>query len=481
MKKIIEIIKKKWLRETSLTIILVAIIVGAFIGLNLWVKKLDFTDIDFTKEKLYSLSDESKKQVSGINEKINILLFGFEEGSNVADISKQYSKVNENISVEIINISERTDLASKYNVQDGNNKIVIEAGEKNIELSAEDLYDMDYTTYEYIDITEQKLTNAILTLSMKNVTKVYFLTGHGEYEMDLHLATFSKKLQNEVYDIANLNLLINNEVPADCAVLVISSPEKDFTDYETELITNYINNGGKILWLNDPYSHEGTLTNVQKILDLYGVELPNEGIVFEQDTSKMLVQTPYMILPTIKYTEITGDLADKGTVLLINSGIMKLKSTEELENMGITAETILQSSDKAFYRTNLKIQSYKATAEDQVETNILGALIKKKVNDEKTSELVIYSDNLFAADFPITIQSQQVSAAYFYNNMDLVINSVSYLADRKDAITIRKSINKIDYTPKDNEDTIVRSIIFGVPVIIIIAGIVVWQVRRRKK
>ena len=295
MKKIIEIIKKKWLRETSLTIILVAIIVAAFIGLNLWVKKLDFTDIDFTKEKLYSLSDESKKQVSGINEKINILLFGFEEGSNVADISKQYSKANENISVEIINISERTDLASKYNVQDGNNKIVIEAGEKNIELSAEDLYDMDYTTYEYIDITEQKLTNAILTLSMKNVTKVYFLTGHGEYEMDLHLATFSKKLQNEVYDIANLNLLINNEVPADCAVLVISSPEKDFTDYETELITNYINNGGKILWLNDPYSHEGTLTNVQKILDLYGVELPNEGIVFEQDTSKMLVQTPYMI------------------------------------------------------------------------------------------------------------------------------------------------------------------------------------------
>ena len=131
MKKIIEIIKKKWLRETSLTIILVAIIVAAFIGLNLWVKKLDFTDIDFTKEKLYSLSDESKKQVSGINEKINILLFGFEEGSNVADISKQYSKVNENISVEIINISERTDLASKYNVQDGNNKIVIEAGEKN--------------------------------------------------------------------------------------------------------------------------------------------------------------------------------------------------------------------------------------------------------------------------------------------------------------------------------------------------------------
>ena len=52
MKKIIEIIKKKWLRETSLTIILVAIIIAAYVALNLWVKSLELTDIDFTKEKL---------------------------------------------------------------------------------------------------------------------------------------------------------------------------------------------------------------------------------------------------------------------------------------------------------------------------------------------------------------------------------------------------------------------------------------------
>ena len=100
--------------------------------------------------------------------------------------------------------------------------------------------------------------------------------------------------------------------------------------------------------------------------------------------------------------------------------------------------------------------------------------MQKKIDDNKTSELIVYSNNLFAADYPITIQSQQVSAAYFYNNMDLAINSVSYLADRKDAITIRKTINTIQYTATEKEDTIVRIIIFGVPVIIIIAGIVVW-------
>ena len=481
MKKLIEILKKKWLRETTLTIVLVALILVAFVALNLWVKSLDITDIDFTKEKLYTLSEESKKQISNINDKIVIYFFGYEDGSTAVDLAKQYSKENENISVEIIDITERTDLASKYEIKDGEQTIIIESEDKNISLSSYDLYDVDYTTSQYSDVTEQKLTNGILTVSMVNVPKVYFLTGHNEYDMDTHMATFSKKLQNEVYDIQKLNLLVKNEVPTDCAVLVICSPEKDFTDLETELITNYINNGGKILWLNDPYSHEGTLVNVQKILDLYGVELSNEGVVFEQDTNRMLVQTPYMILPEIKYTSLTGDLSDKGTVLLINSGIIKIKDAEKLEELGVTSEPILESSEKSFFRTNLKLQSYTATEEDQKGSNILGALMQKKIDDNKTSELIVYSNNLFAADYPITIQSQQVSAAYFYNNMDLVINSVSYLADRKDAITIRKTINTIKYTATEQEDTIVRIIIFGVPVIIIIAGIVVWQVRRRKK
>lgn len=481
MKKVIEIIKKKWLRETTLTVLLIAVIIVAFVALNLWVKSLELTDIDFTSEKLHTLSEESKKQVSNIEEKITIYFFGYEEGSSAVDLAKQYSKENKNISVELIDKAERTDLASKYDIQDGAPIIVIEAGNKSKTLNSSDLYAMDYTTYEYTDLTEQKLTNGILTVTMVNVPKVYFLTGHNEYDMDTHMVTFAQKLENEVYDIQKLNFLVKNEIPEDCSVLVIASPENDFTDYETELITNYINNGGNILWLNDPYSHEGTLANVQKILDLYGIELSNEGVVFEEDTSKMLVQTPYMILPEIEYTSITGELSNNGTVLLIDAGRITYKDDEKLEELGVSSQTILTSSEKAFFRTNLKLTSYTATSEDEKGSSILGALMQKKLDNDKISNLVIYSNNLFAADYPITIQSQQVSAAYFYNNMDLVLNSVSYLADREDTITIRKSINTIYYTATEQEDTVVKIIIFGVPVIIIIAGIIVWQIRRRKK
>ena len=59
--KFIEIIKKKWLVNTSKTFLLMAIIVAVFIGVNVLMQKWNPTPIDFSQEKLYTLTDESKE------------------------------------------------------------------------------------------------------------------------------------------------------------------------------------------------------------------------------------------------------------------------------------------------------------------------------------------------------------------------------------------------------------------------------------
>ena len=61
------------------------------------------------------------------------------------------------------------------------------------------------------------------------------------------------------------------------------------------------------------------------------------------------------------------------------------------------------------------------------------------------------------------------------------MDSISYLVDRKEDITARKDTGTVTYTATDKQDTIIKCIIFTVPAVIILAGIVVWQVRRRKK
>ena len=61
--KFIEIIKKKWLINGTKTLILVLLIIAIFLGLNIGMQKLNLAPIDFSQEKLYTLTDESKNKV----------------------------------------------------------------------------------------------------------------------------------------------------------------------------------------------------------------------------------------------------------------------------------------------------------------------------------------------------------------------------------------------------------------------------------
>jgi len=52
VKKIIETLKKKWLRDTSKTILLVLILFAVFLGINILVQKLDLQDIDLSQTRI---------------------------------------------------------------------------------------------------------------------------------------------------------------------------------------------------------------------------------------------------------------------------------------------------------------------------------------------------------------------------------------------------------------------------------------------
>ena len=69
-RRVIKVIKEKWLRETSLTILLVAIIMVIFVVSNLIVSKLDIKPIDFTKEKRISICPYCKREFKYIKGKI---------------------------------------------------------------------------------------------------------------------------------------------------------------------------------------------------------------------------------------------------------------------------------------------------------------------------------------------------------------------------------------------------------------------------
>ena len=75
--KILQRMKKSWLLDGTTTLALVIIIVVGFILINLGMQKLELAPLDFTQEKLYTLTDESKERVKNIDKDINMYFIGY--------------------------------------------------------------------------------------------------------------------------------------------------------------------------------------------------------------------------------------------------------------------------------------------------------------------------------------------------------------------------------------------------------------------
>ena len=470
----------KWLRQTSLTVLLILIIISACVGINIGIEELNLEDCDFTQDKIYSLSDMSKQIAEGIDKDVEIILVNMQ---GTEDFAKKYNRVNDKIKVEIVDdLTARPDLTDEYGLTADSYAIIVRSGEKDKILTSADLYTMDYTTYQQKDITEEALTNALIDVTTDEKPIIYNLTGHNKYSSD-YLYYFSQDLVDEAYQFKDLDLLTTGKVPDDASVLMITTLSEDITNAERDSILDYIKKGGKIILFSDPNSTGKDMPNFQKVLDEYGVSI-SEGVMLEQDADKMLYSTPSAIIVTVSpYTSVTSQTNMNMNACFMTSGRIELKESEKLEELGVEAETLATTGENSFYRTDYSIElGSKTSSDEDAGSATVGALLKKKIDDNTTSELIVYSNNVFITNLQIAISQQYYSYALdFYNNEDLAINSIAYLTGRDNMITIRKNSQNTTYTVTAEQNTIILSIIFSIPAMIVIIGIVVWQVRRRKK
>lgn len=490
--KFIEVIKKKWLINGTKMFLLVSIIIAVFIAINIFMQKLELEPIDFTQEKLYTLTDESKERVKNIDKDINIYFIGYTDEDSVVDLAKQYKKSNEKIVAEAIDINNRPDLANKYGIESGTQGIIVECGEKSKVLTASDLVTYDTSTYENISIAEEKLTSSIVSVSSDKIPKVYFLSGYSEFALSQNMNYLNMYLANEINEIDTLNLLTTGKVPDDCDTLVITTPSRDFDDITTNAILDYIQTGGNILWLNSAVTSQKDMPNVNKVLATYSVQPFEVGIIRETDASRMVTSSPDLILPDVQYATVTKDLYNTTGMVFINATKINI-DVDKLEELKVQETDLLLASESSYFRTNFNIQSDSAVEGEETGTFVVGAELEKTIQEATeatedteaksgiTSKLIIYGENYFISDYPLNQNSQYVAIQLATYNKDLVLNSIAYLVDREEDITARKSTGTVTYTATEQQDTIIRIIIFAVPIAIIIAGIVVWQVRRRKK
>ena len=90
--------------------------------------------------------------------------------------------------------------------------------------------------------------------------------------------------------------------------------------------------------------------------------------------------------------------------------------------------------------------------------------------------VIIGANTVFATNQQVAYSGNYaIYGLDMYNNRDILLNTVSYLTEREDNITIRKDKEDVStYDVSDAQRSLVLGIIFAIPVFIVIVGIVVW-------
>lgn len=492
--------RKTIIASRLFTILTVLVLIAAFIGLNMGIQALNLPQIDVTANQLYTLSESSKKALEMIDQDIKIYVFGIEEDDSVVGLIKQYTQANDKITYEML--SSETNLAKvqEFELEDGYAIVVIESGEsKKIIDASSEFHSYDYSTYAEVDTTEQTLTNSILSLSTVNKPKVYFVEGHNEFKIasdetaKAELGVLSTYLKNEAFEIASVNLTSTGSVPDDCDVLAIMSPENDFLENETQAILDYINRGGNIFLTRDILNQTSQLVNFQKILDVYGVTIEN-GYILEADSNYTVSNYPYVFRPQVSNSnDITADIASDSYMWLAYSQKLNFLPEEELNNLKVTYEELLGTTDSAVFITDFSSDINAAAASSQKGHFTIAAQVTKTISEatenegesteEIQSKLIISGNGQFMTDYIVSELSSQYPLSYLGSNKDFAINSISVLAEKEGGLTLRKDMAGTSYrfTATKEQNRIVLSVIFAVPVVILLIGIVVWRQRKKRK
>ena len=482
-------IRRGWLVNKTVTILLILILFAAYVCLNLWTGTLELPEFDVTENKIYTLSDTSKNAIQKINQDITIYAYGFEEDASQIKLLKQYNEANEKIKYEILTEESNYDMIKEHDLRSGYYIMILKSNnsEKVIDAST-DFYTYDYTTSQKIDTTEQTITNSILSLTEENKPKIYFTEGHGEFEFS-EMQVLTTYLQNESFEINNVNLVTTGAVPEDCDILAIMSPSSDIMEPEAQAIKNYINKGGNIYYSQDVVSEGTTLPILQTVLDEFGISIPN-GYTLEYEENKTASGYPNIFMPEVSNTsQITQDIYTDSYMWLVYAGKINFADDATLQNLNVEKETLLSSSDKAVFVTNLGSDLQAAMESGTPGKSEIASLLTKTINStnengESTSvqsKLVVSASGSFISDYVINALSENYPLSYLGSNKDFVINSMAYLGDKGNTLTIRKDMASSTYMPTESENKIVITLIFAVPFVIIGIGVIIGRYRKRRK
>ncbi|MCM0605138.1 MAG: GldG family protein [Xanthomonadaceae bacterium] len=418
--------------------------------------------LDLTKNKLNTVSDQSSKLVKSLSKDLQVSFYskvGIRE--KYRPLFDNFKSMSPKFKIEYIDPDKEPTRAKTAGVNKYDTAI-LQYGEINQKVE---------------EPTEEKLTNALAKLIKDKKPTVCYITGHGEKSFANGqpdgFDAAKKGLEDQSYNVKSITLAQEPNVPSDCDALVMIGTNKALFASEAKSLDDYLSNGGRAAIALD--------------MDLKGADLPKEMTTL---LAKWYVKSP-LYLVVDPFSRMMGVDASVPILATFSKEVSITKDFQAncffpfarpLEIMPGAPDTLKVKWLAQTTPKSVAIKDLKDLAKGQLKVtdkDLKGPVnamvsVDGKLKDSKAprnTRLVVFGSAHFATN----------NYSRYGGNMDLFLNSISWLVEDESSISIRA---KEDDAGQVNLTAAVGLVIFWTTVVIIplfisILGIVIW-IRRKK-
>ena len=440
------------------------------IGMLAWLSNHYSFQFDLTANKRHSLSSESVELLKLLDKPVMVHAYTTDEVTRkaIAEIIARYQHVKSDFRLKLLN----PDIDIEQARRDG---IVMDKPFAFV------IY-YDDRMEHIASLSEQAISNALLRLNRRQNQQVIFLSGHGERDIDGNdtraYSTLRQQLQDTGFNLLAINLL-QQPLPENSKLMVIAAPVHEYLPGELAQITQFIENGGNLLWLADP----GELHGLEPLAKSMSLSL-HEGLIIDNNPElrqTLNIQHPAVIPVTEYYPHIITNTIRYNTLFPLARGISPLDDDVSNDADGNwQAEALFSSPGKSWSEAGglAEEMSYDPAAGDIAGPVTMGVALHRQLAGPDASSnmgsqrIVIIGDSDFLSDTYIGAGA----------NLSLGLNIFNWLVGDDDFVSVE--VKPSPDTKLELSDTQLMVIAFGffiiIPLLLLLIGLRIWFVRKNR-
>lgn len=457
----------------SVAVILIAL--ACAIALNIAVSALptSMTKYDTTSMKMLEMTEQTTDALSKLDKDVEIywIVRTGAEDTYIQTMLERYGEVTKHLKVEKKDPDVHATFVQQYydvsDVQD--NSLVVKCGQRYQCVPYSEIFVMDemaYLQYGEQNFTfegEGALTGAIIYVTNPDVPKVYMLTNHGE--ADLSSAVISG-MKRQGIELVEFSLLTSATVPEDADVILIHGPQRDISENEVTILSDYLKNGGSLLCiLGDPtvgQEHK----NLDRLLSAYGM-IPQAGMVGEAEQNHYYTGSPALLLPDIYAHEITNPLKEVKAQIIVPYAKSLAIDPNRPETMKVTE--LLMTSKEAFAKQGTNQEAKKEEGDLEGPFAVAAAS-----EDQTTGAKVVCIGAMYFLE-------ENFDTLVGGSNQDFFLNAISWTCEYDDGIAIHpKSLAYETLNIENSTADLWIVVLLLIPVGFVVFGTVYFVQRRSK-